>query len=131
MSAKVLIVEDDVLTALGMADVVSMAGYEIVGSARSVSEAVARASAVRPDITVFDIRLAGRRDGIEGASILKEMCGTEVVFLSAEADAATLERAKALEPVALLSKPCPPRDLLSAVQKAAGPRQTRAMCIWT
>ena len=131
MSAKVLIVEDDMLIALGMADVVTLAGYELVGSARSVSEAVAKASAVRPDIAVFDIRLAGRRDGIEGASILKELCGTEVVFVSAETDGATLERAKALDPVAFLPKPCPPRDLLSAVQRAAGPEQAPSSCVWT
>ena len=130
MPAKVLIVEDDVLTALGMADVVALAGYAVIGTARSVSEAVAKASTNQPNIVVFDIRLAGRRDGIEGAGILKQMCGAEVVFISAETDGAMLERAEALEPVAFLSKPCPPRDLLSAVQKAAGPEQIPRFCCW-
>ncbi|MCI0430504.1 MAG: response regulator [Rhodospirillales bacterium] len=120
MSVKVLIVEDDVFGALGMADVATLAGYEVIGLARRVSEAVEMATAVHPDIAVFDIRLAGRRDGIEGAGILKEMGGTAVVFITAEADEGALERAEALEPVAFLPKPCPPRDLLSALQVAAG-----------
>jgi DNA-binding NarL/FixJ family response regulator len=130
MAAKVLIVEDDLLTALGMADVVTLAGHQVVGSARSVSEAIQKASAVRPDVAVFDIRLAGRRNGVEGASALKQMCGTEVVFVSSESDRSTLERAHALRPAAVLSKPCHPRDLLAAVQKAAGPRQAGPGCRW-
>ena len=121
--AKVLIVEDDFLTALGMADVVTLAGHRVIGNARSVSEAIEKARIAPPDIAVFDVRLAGRRDGIEGAAILKEMCGAEVLFVSAESDGETLQRATALHPVAVLAKPCHPRDLLTAVQKAAGPDQ--------
>jgi two-component system, response regulator PdtaR len=126
--AKVLIVEDDILLALGMADVVGLAGYEVVGTASRVSEAIEKARTAQPDIAVLDIRLAGRRDGIEAASILKQMCGTEVVFISAESDEGTLERAKSVEPVAFLQKPCAPSALLNAVQKAGGPGQTPAIC---
>jgi DNA-binding NarL/FixJ family response regulator len=126
--AKVLIAEDDWLTALAMADVVTLAGHKVVGSVRTVSEAIEKASTLHPDIAVFDIRLAGRRDGIEVASALKQICGTEVVFVSAEADGETLERARTVEPVAFLPKPCHPRDLLTAVQKAAG--QKDPICGW-
>lgn len=128
--AKVLIAEDDWLTALAIADVVTLAGHQVVGSVRTVSEAVDKVQSVQPDIAVFDIRLAGRRDGIEGASVLKQMCGAEVVFVSAEADQETLERANAVEPVAFLPKPCHPRDLLAAVQRAAGPEQSVPICGW-
>jgi DNA-binding NarL/FixJ family response regulator len=128
--AKVLIAEDDWLIALAMADVVTLAGHQVVGSVRTVSEAVDKVQSVQPDIAVFDIRLAGRRDGIEGASVLKQMCGAEVVFVSAEADQETLERASAVGPVAFLPKPCHPRDLLAAVQRAAGPEQSVPICGW-
>jgi DNA-binding NarL/FixJ family response regulator len=128
--AKVLIAEDDWLIALAMADVVTLAGHQVVGSVRTVSEAVDKVHSVQPDIAVFDIRLAGRRDGIEGASVLKQMCGAEVVFVSAEADQETLERASAVGPVAFLPKPCHPRDLLAAVQRAAGPEQSVPICGW-
>jgi DNA-binding NarL/FixJ family response regulator len=128
--AKVLIAEDDWLIALAMADVVTLAGHQVVGSVRTVSEAVDKVQSVQPDIAVFDIRLAGRRDGIEGASVLKQMCGAEVVFVSAEADQETLERASAVGPVAFLPKPCHPRDLLAAVQRAAGPEQSVPIFGW-
>jgi DNA-binding NarL/FixJ family response regulator len=130
MPAKVLIVEDDILIAIGMADVVTLAGYDVIGNARTVGEAISRASAVCPNIVVFDIRLAGQRDGVEGAAIMKDMCGAEVIFVSAEQNRETLARARALEPVAMLLKPCHPLDLLTAVHKAAGPGKTPLICGW-
>jgi two-component system, response regulator PdtaR len=118
MSTKVLIVEDDALIALGMTDVLSFAGFEIIGPVSKVSEAVKLAESARPSVAVLDISLAGRRDGIEGANLLKEQ-GAQVVFVSA-LPGETLARARALNPAAILSKPCHPRELLSAVQKATG-----------
>jgi two-component system, response regulator PdtaR len=117
MLAKVLIVEDNELLALGMTDVLAFAGFEILGTANRVSEAIAMAERNCPTVAVIAIHLAGRRDGVEGANILKNM-GAEVVFVSTEWGDETLARARALEPAALLSKPSP-RELLSAVQKAS------------
>jgi DNA-binding NarL/FixJ family response regulator len=59
-ASKVLIVEDDAFTALGMADVLTFAGFEVVGTARRVAEALALSTRTRPDVAIFDIRLAGR-----------------------------------------------------------------------
>ena len=36
----------------------------------------------RPDIAIFDVRLAGRRDGIEGATLLRQQSGLPVVFVT-------------------------------------------------
>ena len=77
------------------------------------------AESSRPSVAVVDISLAGRRDGIEGANLLKEK-GAEVVFVNALSGDETLARATALKPSAMLSKPCHPRELLSAVHRAAG-----------
>ena len=119
MSTKVLIVEDDTLIALGVSDVLSFAGFDVIGPVRRVSEAIKLAEVAHPSVAVVDICLAGRRDGIEGANILKEK-GAEVVFFSAQSGDETLARATAVKPAAMLSKPCQPRDLLAAVQRAAG-----------
>lgn len=120
--SKVLIVEDDILLALGMADVVSLAGDEVNGTWSRASEAIEKARETHPHIAVLDIRLAAGRDGVEAAAILKHLCGAEVVFVSAESEHRNLERAKSVEPVALLPKPCPPQDLLRAVQKVVSPK---------
>jgi DNA-binding response OmpR family regulator len=115
--AKVLIVEDDFFTALGMADVLMFAGFEIIGTARSVGEAVEIAKANPPDIAILDIRLSGMRDGIQGAALLHR-AGVQVIFHSARTEEEVMSRVRKVEPVAFLPKPCQPRALLAAVQAA-------------
>jgi DNA-binding NarL/FixJ family response regulator len=129
MSTKVLIVEDDALIALGMTDVLHFAGFAVIGPARRVSEAIALAEIAHPRVAVVDIGLAGQRDGIDGANILKGK-GTEVVFVSAQSSDETLARAMALKPAAILPKPCLPRDLLAAVLQAAGPEHRCGPALW-
>jgi len=69
MSTKVLIVEDDALIALGMTDVLSFAGFEIVGPVSGVSEALRLAEAARPSVAVVDISLAGRVHALDPAQL--------------------------------------------------------------
>ena len=118
MSRRILIVEDDVFTGLGMADILTFAGFEIIGPATRVAEALELGAKARPDVAIFDIRLAGSRDGIEGAELLRRTLGVPVVFVSATANQETKARAKTVGPVAYLSKPCAPRQLLQAVRAA-------------
>ena len=56
MSTKVLIVEDDALIALGMTDVLSFAGFEIIGPVSRVSEALRLAEVARPSVAVVETR---------------------------------------------------------------------------
>jgi DNA-binding NarL/FixJ family response regulator len=129
VATKVLILEDDPLTALGMADVLNFAGFQVIGPARRVSEAIELAERACPRVAVVDINLAGRRDGIQGADILKRG-GAEVVFLTGQFNRSTLARAASLKPAAFLSKPCEPRDLLAAVEEAAGPEHRSGAARW-
>ncbi|HXV25251.1 MAG TPA: response regulator [Alphaproteobacteria bacterium] len=117
--AKVLIVEDDALEAMGMHAVLTTAGFEVVGVAPRVSDAVRLAKDTSPDVAIFDVRLAGQRDGIEGACILRETAGTAVIFVTGQSDAATIARATQAEPVAVLQKPVWTKHLLTAVETAA------------
>jgi len=118
--AKVLIVEDDPLVAMTTREVLTLVGFEVTGVAATVSDALCLAENTRPDLAIFDVRLAGKRDGIEGAALLRQRLGLPVVFVSAEEDAATRSRAAALEPVAVLEKPVHPRQLITAIESAIG-----------
>ena len=102
MSTKVLIVEDDALTALGMSDVLNFTGFQVIGPARSVSEAIRAGRNQHPHVAVVDINFVGRWDGIEGAHMLKKS-GTEVVFVTAQSSRRTLARAAKLKPAAFRS----------------------------
>ena len=80
---KVLIVEDEPLIALSLRDVLTLAGFEVVGVAARVSDALTIAHNTPPDVAILDVRLAGKRDGIEGAVQLRRILNP-VVFLTAQ-----------------------------------------------
>jgi DNA-binding NarL/FixJ family response regulator len=115
---KVLIVEDEALFAYTMQEVLSLFGFEVIGVAATVTEALHLSEMSKPDLAIFDVRLAGMRDGIEGARLLRERSGVPVVFVSAQGDQPTRDRAAAIGPVAYLVKPIQPQLLITAVEEA-------------
>jgi PAS domain S-box-containing protein len=66
----------------------------------------------------MDIRIKGERDGIEAASLLRERFDVPVVYLTAHADAATIQRAKQTAPYGYLTKPFTEAMLTSAIEIA-------------
>jgi two-component system, response regulator PdtaR len=118
LNEKVLIVEDNALLALSMREVLAQAGLQVVGVAATATEAVRLASETNPDIAILDIRLAGKRDGIEAAMLLRQRSALPVLFVTGEVDSATRLRAAAAEPAAYLLKPVSTNQLLRAVSVA-------------
>jgi len=109
-SAHILVVEDERLIARDLATLLKKLGYTVVGTAASSQEALTLAREQTPDLVLLDIVLKGETDGIETAAHLKEM-GIPVIFLTAYADADTLGRVKATEPLGYLVKPFDPQDV--------------------
>ena len=115
---KVLIVEDEPLIALSLRDVLTLVGFEVVGIAARVSDALIIAQNTPPDVAIFDVRLAGKRDGIEGAVQLRRILDIPVVFLTAQGDEDTRARAAFLNPVGYLLKPVHSEQIVAALHKA-------------
>src|SRR5689334_21830826 len=118
MTGRVLIVEDDHLTALSLSSVLELVGFEIVGTASRVRDALTQAKQMSPQVSIFGVGLARKRDGIEGASLLREFLEIPVLLVTARTDAQTHARATMVRPTAILKKPVPPRLIISAVQRA-------------
>ena len=116
--AKLLIVEDDPLIAVTMREVLTLVGFEIVGTAATVSQAFTLAESTRPDLAIFDVRLAGRRDGVEGAALLRDRLGLPAVFVTGHEDAATKARARNAGAVGYLMKPVHPQELIKVIEAA-------------
>jgi len=109
-SARILVVEDERLIARDLATLLKKLGYAVAGTAASCQEALTLVREQTLDLALLDIVLKGEADGIETAAQLKEL-GIPVIFLTAYADAETLSRAKATEPLAYLVKPFDPQDV--------------------
>lgn len=115
---RVLIVEDQVLTARSMEAMIQDHGMEVIALCKSGEDAVRIAETTVPDIVIMDIRLAGKMSGIETARALQEIHPTPIIYLSDYTDKATVRKAKETHPANFLAKPFNQSDLLRAIDLA-------------
>jgi len=114
---KILIVEDQFIEANNMRLMLKDAGYAILSLAASVTQALEVLRHESPDLVLIDIHLEGDQSGIDLAMILKSR-GLPFVYLSANSDKGTLEKAKATEPYGFLVKPLRKKDVLVMLEVA-------------
>jgi PAS domain S-box-containing protein len=115
---RILIVEDETIIALDVQGILGGLGYEIAGIAATGEEAVEKAVSLKPDIILMDILLAGRMDGIEAAREIRKIDNIPIIYLTANADKSTVDRARDTQPYAYLNKPIHERDLYSNIESA-------------
>lgn len=113
---SILIVEDEGIVAKDIQQTLRELGYDPYAIAGSGEAAIVCAAERCPDLVLMDIRINGPRDGIETAQLLRDRFGVPVVYLTAHADDATLERAKVTAPHSYLVKPVKVSELRSAIE---------------
>lgn len=113
---SILIVEDERIVAMDIQQTLRDCGYDAPAIASSADEALARVCERRPELVLMDIRINGARDGIDTAELLKSQFDVPIVYLTAHADDATLQRAKSTAPHGYLVKPIKAAELKSAVE---------------
>jgi PAS domain S-box-containing protein len=117
-SAQILVVEDEGIVALHLAQRLEGLGHTVPMVVGSGAEAVRQAAAVHPDLVLMDIHLQGDMDGIEAARQIRAQGDIPVVYLTAYADDSTLQRAKITEPFGYVLKPFQTRDLQITIEMA-------------
>ncbi|MEI9938695.1 MAG: response regulator [Pseudomonadota bacterium] len=115
---SVLIVEDEGIIAENLRELLLSLDYDAVCTASTSDEAVECASKKCPDVVLMDIRIKGKIDGIATAKLLRERFDVPIIYLTAHADTATIERARVTEPHGYLVKPVRAPDLRSAIEIA-------------
>ena len=104
MGARILIVEDERITAEDIRYVLEGVGYEVQGICSSGEDAIIKAGEFHPDLVLMDITLAGEMDGIEAAEHIKELYDIPIIYLTAYSDSSTLKRIKITEPTGYVVK---------------------------
>jgi CheY-like chemotaxis protein len=116
--ARILLVEDEILTALDIEYIVQQLGYDVCGVVSSAPEAIQAAQDLHPDLVLMDIRLAHGTDGIQAAGEIRTRFGIASLYLSAHTDAATLTRAQATQPLGFIAKPYTQAQLETTLKAA-------------
>lgn len=115
---KLLIVEDELIIAEDLRDILEGLHYEVVDIAITAREALQMIEEHLPDLIILDIHIKGGKDGIDLAADIREQYQLPFLFLTSHADPATLQRAKEVEPYGYLVKPFQEKDIYAAVEMA-------------
>ena len=116
---KILVVEDDSITAMDIKSRLEKLNYIVVATAPSGEEALACVDKFNPNLIVMDIVLQGDMDGIVSAEKISENYGIPIIFLTAYGDDdSKFNRAKLTIPYGYITKPFETRDLQVAIQLA-------------
>jgi PAS domain S-box-containing protein len=118
MPDRILIVEDEQITAEDLSDILKAMGYEVTAAVASGVEAIEEVERNPPDIALMDIRIKGELDGTETARILSERFDIPVIYLTAHADSETVKRAKRARPLGYIVKPFQESEVQAAVEIA-------------
>ncbi len=114
---RVLIAEDNDLVAFTLEEQLKSLGYNLLGVARSGSEAVTMAARLNPDMIIMDIRMPD----LEGTEAAAQICAnrpTPIVMLTAHTDRDTIRKAEASGALGYLVKPVRDSDLAPAIDIA-------------
>src|SRR3546814_17979893 len=119
-NACILIVEDELITAESIAELLAQEEYKIGGIAKDAATAlnICTRAGETPQVVICDINIKGEVNGISLAQQLKKTHDCEIVFLTAYSDTKTLQEAFETGPVMYVVKHYRDTQLLVAVQMA-------------
>lgn len=113
---KILVVEDEMIIGAKISMQLTSLGYEVTGILPRGEEAILHVKENKPDIVLLDINLKGKLDGIETAVQLQQHGPIPIIYLTANSDEATFNKAKSTKPAAFIAKPFKQLDLQRAIE---------------
>ncbi len=115
---KVLVVEDELLVSADIEESLEILGYKVVGAVATGKDAIESVEKNLPDVILMDIMLKGDMTGIEAANIIRKKHDVPIIYLTANADLATIEKAKISLPYGYIIKPFTEKDLQTNIEIA-------------
>jgi DNA-directed RNA polymerase specialized sigma24 family protein len=116
IATDILIIEDEVLIALDLENLVESLGHRSIGIARTRSEAVAMARTKRPGLILADIQLADGSSGLDAVNDMLNSFEVPVIFITAYPE--RFLSGERPEPAFLVSKPYQQSTVSALVSQA-------------
>ncbi len=114
--AKVLVIEDEPITAMYLQDLVTDLGHKVAGIARTHREAIHLTEIERVDLILSDIELADGSSGITAVNEILNRVRVPVIFITGHPE--LLLTGEKPEPAFLISKPFVPRTVQAVLGQA-------------
>ena len=122
---RIVVAEDEALIRLDLVEMLTEAGYEVVGEATNGEEAVKLVESQNPDLAILDVKMPVL-DGISAAEKIISLA--PVLMLTAFSQKDLVERARDAGAMAYVVKPFAIGDLVPAIEIAVSRhRQLKAL----
>ena len=115
---RILIVEDEFITATDIQNNLRGMGYEIPAVVDTGEEAIRLAGELQPSLVLMDITLKGKMNGIEAAKQIRGRFDIPVIYLTAHSDESTFRTALVSEPFGYIIKPFGTREMKISIEMA-------------
>lgn len=126
-SPKILIIEDEILIADYLKELLLEENFTEVEMANDKEEADVQMKAFNPDIILMDINLHGKNSGIDLAKSMSDYAS--VIFITGQNDPTLMTQAFETAPEAYLTKPIKKDDLIAAIRLIAYKQQNKYITV--
>ena len=122
---KVLIVEDEPVTAMDEHEIFRRHGYQVVNMLFTGEAALEQISQDRPDVIIMDIMLLGELNGLDAARMIRDRHDLPIVFVTALSSLQETLKFNdgSTEGISFVGKPFTEQELIEAVERVLGPEK--------
>jgi DNA-binding LytR/AlgR family response regulator len=118
LCVKIGVVEDEMIIATSIVATLKKLNYNVATPASGYADALEMIEKEQPHLLLLDINLGGQKDGIDVAEFVRANYQIPIIFLTANSDTKTVQRAKTVNPNAYLLKPFTKDDLFASIEIA-------------
>lgn len=112
---KVLVVEDEIIIADDIAMTIARMGFNPLEPVFDFNSAINSYNEHQPDLVIIDIRLQGKKTGIDFAEWVCSRFNTPIIYITVLSSKIIVHHAKLTQPAAYLIKPFVTQDLIDVV----------------
>ena len=120
MNRRAVVVDDELLVALYLEDVLADLDWTVCGTAATADGAVATVLAQRPELVLMDVRLKGGGDGVDAANRIRSYHDCAIIFVTGSSEPETLARIQRVRGATVLIKPIMADQLRRAIAEIVG-----------
>jgi DNA-binding NarL/FixJ family response regulator len=113
---KIMIVEDEAITAMYLNMQLKKLSYDVLKPISSGDIAIQTAMKESPNIILMDIGLTGKLDGIQTAKEIQSFCDTHFIFMSGYQDEDMRDQVRLIKSSSYLTKPIGIRDIVNIIE---------------
>jgi len=117
-SNRILVLEDEIIVALDLKEILEQEGFEIIVS-HNYEDAIQQIKSYKPQLILCDINLGTGKTGIDFAKSAKASIPfLEIIYISAFTNSSIIEQARETEPLNYIVKPWTEEQIKVTIQIA-------------